>query len=272
MRKNTYTIGSAILIALSLAGVVIMGYLLSLHFSPDAGAFCNLGEGLSCDIVNKSIYAKVLGIPMSLLGLLYFVGVFILALWKKGGAPYNWIALTSLIFLGPSLYLTGIEIFVLKNICVFCEASKVLIAGIMVTGFVFAGKLRPNITQTIIAITLAVFLGWVTYYAHASIVPKGTYTVFAKCVYESGMRMYGSLGCSVCAKQRALLGDAAEHLQEIECDPRYPNPQTDLCIEKNITRTPTWIHEDEEGKTLKKFEPGVLSLKKLSEETGCVLP
>ncbi|MBI2048915.1 MAG: Vitamin K epoxide reductase, partial [Parcubacteria group bacterium] len=56
------------LIILALLGMAIMGYLISIHYAPAEEAFCNLGEGLSCDVVNKSIYAEVFGIPVSVLG------------------------------------------------------------------------------------------------------------------------------------------------------------------------------------------------------------
>ena len=173
--------------------------------------------------------------------------------------------------MGPALYLTGIEIFVLKNICVYCETSKILIIAITATAFVLAGRYRLTIIHIIIATALAILFGWSSYMIHASIVPAGKYTDFAQCIYDKGMRMYGSLGCSFCAKQRAMFGDAAEYIKEIECDPRYPNPQTDLCIGKNISRTPTWIHEDGKGNEIKRFDPGVLSLEELSAETKCKL-
>ena len=100
-----------------------MGYLLSLHFSLGETAFCNLGEGLSCDIVNKSEYAKVAGVPVSLLGLLYFVGI-LAAMWRRyERATLKWIIFVSIAFLGPSLYFSYIEFFVLNNVCVFCDGT-----------------------------------------------------------------------------------------------------------------------------------------------------
>lgn len=272
MSSQKHTIGNILLIVIALLGMAIMGYLISIHYAPTEGAFCNLGEGLSCDVVNKSIYAEVFGIPVSALGFLYFAGVFLLVLWKRKNAPYQWLALISIIFLGPSLYLTGIELFVLKNICVFCEISKVLMVAILVTAFILSGRDRPRVSAVFLALFLGGALGFVTYYAHAKTVPSGRYDTFAQCVYEKGMRMYGAKTCSYCIKQRALFGDSVRYIKEIECDPRYPNAETERCIAKKIERTPTWIREDAAGNTLKRFDPGVLSLQTLSEETGCKLP
>ncbi len=99
----------------------------------------------------------------------------------------------------------------------------------------------------------------------------GEYDTFAQCLYNSGMRMYGSVTCKFCAQQRAMFGDSFRFIREIECDPRNPLPQTELCISKKITATPTWIFEDANGKDVTRFSPGVQSLEKLSEVSGCPL-
>ena len=144
-----------VLAVLALAGGVIMAYLVSLHFSVAAGgAFCDLGEVFACDIVNKSIYAKVLGIPISILGMLYFIGVFGVVLWRCNRSILKKIFLVSIVALGPSLYLTGIELFVLGNICVFCELSKVIIIAILLVSLTGLSKKDRASTQVIGAVLL----------------------------------------------------------------------------------------------------------------------
>lgn len=100
----------------------------------------------------------------------------------------------------------------------------------------------------------------------------GVYDQFAQCLYDSGFRMYGSATCSFCAKQRNLFEGSEEFIKEIECDPRNVGNEAQRCIDKNISHTPTWIIEDEEGNDVKRFDAGVISLSKLSEESGCSLP
>lgn len=100
----------------------------------------------------------------------------------------------------------------------------------------------------------------------------GAYDEFAQCLYSNGMRMYGSVTCSLCARQRALFGNSFDLIKEIECDPRNDDSQTELCIEKNISHTPTWIFEGKDENNVHRFEPGLISLKKLSEVSGCPLP
>jgi hypothetical protein len=92
---------------------------------------------------------------------------------------------------------------------------------------------------------------------------------FAKCVYESGVRMYGQYTCSVCKRQRELFGSSFQYIQEIECHPRGENPQTQLCLEMDIEKTPTWILEKDgiESDRLAGFQ----TLELLSEFSGCSL-
>jgi hypothetical protein len=92
---------------------------------------------------------------------------------------------------------------------------------------------------------------------------------FAKCVYGSGVRMYGQYTCGVCRKQRELFGSSFQYIQEIECHPRGENPQTQLCLEKDIAKTPTWTLE-KDGQVVEKLA-GFQTLEILSELSGCSL-
>ncbi len=92
---------------------------------------------------------------------------------------------------------------------------------------------------------------------------------FAKCTKESGLKMYSSFTCSVCARQKALFGSSFKYVEEIECNPRGENPQTELCLEKQIEKTPTWILE-KDGIEVQRAE-GFLDFEALSEISGCSL-
>lgn len=107
--------------------------------------------------------------------------------------------------------------------------------------------------------------------AGSSKVALGDYDTFAQCLDDAGMRMYGSATCHFCAQQRAMFGSSFEYINEIECDPRNPGAQVDLCIAKNIEGTPTWILEDGEGNDVQRFPAGVMTFEQLSEASGCPL-
>lgn len=99
----------------------------------------------------------------------------------------------------------------------------------------------------------------------------GEYDTFAQCLYDSGLRMYGSIKCSFCARQRSLFENSFEYIREIECDPRVEGNEAERCIGKDISHTPTWILEDEDGNDVFRFESGIQTLEKLSEVSGCPL-
>ena len=79
---STLTKIDKMLMVLCGLGLAFMGYLAYLHFKVTDGSICNFGAGVSCEIVNKSIYSEILGVPLSFLGLAYFITIFALA-YKK---------------------------------------------------------------------------------------------------------------------------------------------------------------------------------------------
>ncbi|MHA1852452.1 MAG: glutaredoxin family protein [Candidatus Heimdallarchaeaceae archaeon] len=83
--------------------------------------------------------------------------------------------------------------------------------------------------------------------------------VFAQCLSDKGIVMYGSKYCSHCENQKALFGDAFKYINYVECT---ENKQT--CIEKGIMYVPAWIINGEKY-------TGEMSLERLSELSGCEL-
>src|SRR5688500_11537671 len=144
-RADTKLIDDVVL-ALSVLGMAIMGYLSYLHFKTTPGStFCNFGAHFSCEIVNKSVYAELFGLPLAFMGLAYFGAVAALAVaavpWRR--RAILWLSVFSLVF---SLRLTPLEIFVLASICLFCEASKAIMLAIIVItmrSFVVAKERLP---------------------------------------------------------------------------------------------------------------------------------
>jgi uncharacterized membrane protein len=114
--------------AASVAGLLMMAYLAHVHFAPlGTASFCEFGTGFSCEVVNKSPFAEILGVPISVMGLGYFALMLGVAAfgWQRRQARQAAFLMTvgSLAF---GLYLTGVELFVLGTICVFCELSKLV--------------------------------------------------------------------------------------------------------------------------------------------------
>jgi len=118
---------------LALINLLAMGsaaYLLHVHYAPSASSVCNISDKLNCEIVNKSIYSQLFGIPVSLLGLLAYGLLFIFSVrgvYKDQKKWVPWAFLFASFCLAFALYLTGIEAFVLKAYCIFCLFQQVLI-------------------------------------------------------------------------------------------------------------------------------------------------
>jgi hypothetical protein len=95
--------------------------------------------------------------------------------------------------------------------------------------------------------------------------PNGMYTAFAQCIANTSTTFYGAWWCPNCAEQKRKFGDAAQYLPYVEC----ANPdrsETQACIDKGVTRYPTWQFPDGSTST------GVNRLTDLAKKTGCALP
>ncbi len=149
-----------IIAALAALGVGVSAYALWQHYAPLGAAFCNLGETLSCDLVNKSAFSEVFGIPVAGIGIAGYLALFALGALAESrrsqfiapppagrGSERGWgnqrtllclLLVMALAGFGFSAYLTYIEFFVIGAICILCVTSQVLIFMITVaTGFAY---------------------------------------------------------------------------------------------------------------------------------------
>ena len=117
--------------ALALAGVVISAVSLQRHYAKSASAFCDFGERFNCDIVNRSEYSTVMGIPVAAIGVAGYGVLFALATYYRARmqTPIRLLA-ASLVGLLFALYLTYVEGHVLETWCILCLSSLALITGI----------------------------------------------------------------------------------------------------------------------------------------------
>jgi uncharacterized membrane protein len=117
-----------ILIGLSIIGLAVAGYLTYSALTL-SDALCAPGGG--CDTVRQSEYSKVAGVPVALIGLLGYLGILGVLLLEE---PVEFFADNgpmlvfgmSLIGFIYSLYLTYLELYVIRAICPWCVASAVI--------------------------------------------------------------------------------------------------------------------------------------------------
>ncbi len=112
---------------LALAGIFVSGYLTYSHYSGEP-LYC--GGSSSCELVNASRYAFILGVPVSALGLGAYLVILILSLIKTD-EQRQWpaMALFGIALIGVMFqwYLFYIEVAVLRAICYWCVSSQIFI-------------------------------------------------------------------------------------------------------------------------------------------------
>lgn len=113
-----------------LLGWFLMLYSAYLYYAQGGSSSCGIGTE-TCDVVSASIYADVLGIPLSVLGTVYFIAVFALLIYMPMKQVFRWVLLASVFSLAFGVYLTGVSIFFLGTICIRCEGSKLVMVAII---------------------------------------------------------------------------------------------------------------------------------------------
>ena len=117
------------LIILSLIGFLVSFYI---YYSKKYGKpmYCPIGQ--DCDAVVKSRYGKTFGIENAIPGMLYYlvvIGYSITLLLNgnifKGDIIYYFIVSASIGSVLFSIYLTGVQAFVLKKWCYYCIISSI---------------------------------------------------------------------------------------------------------------------------------------------------
>lgn len=113
---------------LALCGVVVSSVSLQHHFATSKTAYCEIGENFSCDIVNRSEYSSILGIPVALIGMLGYAALAGLAtVYRERRETPTMLFAGAAAGLAFALYLTYIEGRVLGVWCILCLSSLALI-------------------------------------------------------------------------------------------------------------------------------------------------
>ncbi len=118
---------------LAVAGVLVSAVSLQRHYAKSASTFCELGEKFNCDIVNRSEYSSVIGIPVAGIGFAgYGVLLALATVYRSRAETPVRLLVAAGAGLAFALYLTYVEGFVLDTWCILCLSSLALIAGIAV--------------------------------------------------------------------------------------------------------------------------------------------
>jgi len=126
---------------LSLAGVLVSGVSLERHYAKSESNFCDFSQKFNCDIVNRSEYSTVVGIPVAGIGVAGYAVLFLLStLWRSRPETPIRLLGAAIAGLAFALYLTYIEAYELMTWCILCLSSLVLISLITVAAAVVKWK------------------------------------------------------------------------------------------------------------------------------------
>jgi uncharacterized membrane protein len=115
------------ILVIAILGTLEASYLTYVHYF-NLGALACVGAGhgpSSCAQVQQSVYSKLDGIPVALLGLFGYLAI-LGSLFVRGELGRAMGFCVALIGCGFSLYLTYREVFTLKEICEWCVGSATL--------------------------------------------------------------------------------------------------------------------------------------------------
>lgn len=133
---STHKTSTLIILIAAVIGLLDSIYLAYVKIAK-APIYCTPGLG-DCDVVNASRWSELFGIPLGIYGIAGF-GIILILLTV--GLRNKWIfEHVDLVLFGISLagflfsvYLTGIEIFILKTVCQWCLLSAIAMSVIFIT-------------------------------------------------------------------------------------------------------------------------------------------
>jgi uncharacterized membrane protein len=123
------------MLILTIIGLAVAGYLTYVETQAVAAVCGPVGD---CNAVQTSSYSRLFGlIPVGLIGMAGYVAILAVWLWGRFGsgrlADYAPLAVhgMTIVAVAFSLYLTFLEPFVIKAVCIWCLTSAVVITLVM---------------------------------------------------------------------------------------------------------------------------------------------
>jgi protein-disulfide isomerase/uncharacterized membrane protein len=117
----------------------------NVNTDPRYHSYCAISEDLNCETVALSDYAVVLGLPLSIWGLLGYLAMAALSVWRFGHkprpktSPFGLLFWLSLFASAAGLALFGISLFLVKSTCIVCVGTYLVSFSLLLTSY---GALR----------------------------------------------------------------------------------------------------------------------------------
>jgi uncharacterized membrane protein len=142
---------AACVIALAFLGLADSWYLAESALT-DSSLTCNISGLEGCNIVAQSSYSHLFGVPLGVYGVFFYGLVFVLGallfvLTKR--SLYHILSWVGSIGLLASIIFMGIQVFLIKALCVYCLGSAVIAFLIFIVSFWLLRHHAPKPVVTI---------------------------------------------------------------------------------------------------------------------------
>jgi uncharacterized membrane protein len=117
------------LLVLAVIGLAVASYLTYIHYA-GIKPLCGTNGG-GCEIVQTSVYSKLAGVPVALIGLLGYIAILGSVLVPETENSRLATMAFTLVGFGFSAYLTYRELFSIHHICEYCVSSAVIVTILM---------------------------------------------------------------------------------------------------------------------------------------------
>ena len=138
-------------LTLSLAGLALAGYLTAAHYTSPSLLVCSDRGVVNCAQVTSSPQSKVIGVPVAVLGAVFFLAMSVLNLprvWRSQAMAIR-AARLGLAWVGMCfvLWLIYAELFLVHAICLYCSLVHVITFALFVLIMFNNGEARPVTTS-----------------------------------------------------------------------------------------------------------------------------
>lgn len=130
---------------LTILGVSIIGFFdaayLTIQHYTQFTLPCTITHG--CDLVTKSEYSQIMGIPVALLGALYYLAIFLavyIMIETKKTEYLRFIAIATTFGFLFSAWFVYLQLFVINAICQYCMLSAATSTTMFVASIVYFSK------------------------------------------------------------------------------------------------------------------------------------
>ncbi len=123
-------------------------------------------------------------------------------------------------------------------------------------------KHAPSSSWILYVAAILVVVGLVFFAVKQQSAP-GEHDVYAQCLTDNGVKMFGAWWCPHCQQQKALFGKSFKNINYTECSSPGSQEMNQTCKDAKIEGYPTWEFKD--GSRLS----GVQTLEEVGKKAEC---